>query len=306
MEKTEPKIVVTKAFSADVRAVAGERAILATISTSIADREGEVLVPQGCNSKEYEDNPIVFVGHWYDTTSIFGKVVAIRRTDDAIEAKLIPAARPDTYPAEQEWMPDTLYSLYEQNVLRGFSVGLDRIESRAATTRDMTKYGEGCSRVTSKWKLIELSVAPIPMNQEALAFAVTKGLVSAETARKLYSDETKSEEKPVEVSLQLGKCEKCGAMCDEHNTTKDEAGRLIHEGCGGMVGVDEDEEDDEKKPVPARQVRAYVSLPPEITEQVSSRTIYRNLTFEKPKDDGAIVHKLIVAEYQKSRGAVRL
>jgi len=87
----------TKAMASDVKLVPGERAVLATISTIAVDRDGDVLIPSGCYTKDFEKNPIVFLGHDYFELPT-GKVTAIKRYDDSIEAKVVFADRPETHP----------------------------------------------------------------------------------------------------------------------------------------------------------------------------------------------------------------
>lgn len=177
---------IRKAFGADITIEEGERAVVAKISTRIVDRDGEVLMPMGCNTKEYEVNPVVFWNH--DYAMPVGKCVAIRRADEAIYAKTIFASRPENHPEGEEWLPDTLFSLYQQGVLKAFSIGCQITEARNPTKKDMDDYGDACRRVVSKWKLFEYSAVPLPANQEAVALAVSKGLVGADTARKLFGE----------------------------------------------------------------------------------------------------------------------
>ena len=179
---------VTKAFSTDIKIGDEERSVTAKISTSAIDRDGEVLLPQGANFKEFEKNPVVFFGHEHNTLPI-GKCVAIKRDDKAIYAKTVFAARPDGYPVDKEWLPDTVFSLYKQGVLNGFSVGFVPIETRPATKADEKNYGEGVKRIYSKWKVLEYSAVPIPANQEAVATAVSKGFLSVNHAREWFGVE---------------------------------------------------------------------------------------------------------------------
>lgn len=164
---------LTKAFSADISIEEGERAVVARITTAAVDRDGEVLIPQGCNTKDYEKNPVVFLNHNYWDLPV-GKCAAITRDEKGITAKTIFAKRPEDYPADEEWMPDTLLSLFKQGVVKGFSVGFLAKESRPASEADIEKYGASCRRVYTKWQLLEYSVAPLPANQEAVALAVSK------------------------------------------------------------------------------------------------------------------------------------
>ena len=180
----------SKAFSSDIKIVAGERAVTAKISTVAVDRDGDVLIPAGCYTKDFEKNPVVFLGHDYFTLPT-GKVAAIKRTDDSVEAKVIFADRPEGYPEGKEWLPDTLLSLYKQGVMRAFSVGFTAIDARPATDRDAKKFGEGVKRVFSKWNLMELSMVALPANQEAVVTAVSKGLMTPFAAKTLFGVDSK-------------------------------------------------------------------------------------------------------------------
>lgn len=190
-DEIETPEMIHKAFSADVSVGEGDRSVTAKISTAAVDRDGEVLVPMGCNTKDFEKNPVVFLNHNYFDLPV-GKCVAIKRTDEAIVAKTVFAERPADYPADKEWVPDTLLSLFKQGVVKGFSVGFTPIEVRPATEKDAAKYGKGVNRVFGKWNMLEYSVAPLPANQEAVATAVSKGMLSKESAKGLFNLEVET------------------------------------------------------------------------------------------------------------------
>jgi len=207
-----------KAFSADVTVVDGERAVMAKISTIAVDRDGEVLIPQGCNTKDYEKNPIVTWMHEYYALPL-GKIAAIKRDAESISAKIVFASRPESHPETEEWFPDVVFSLYQQGVLSAFSVGFNSIETRPSTDRDLEKFGAGCRWVTSKWSLLEVGCVTIPCNQEAVATAVSKGFIREATAEKIFGKseaaepETPSEippVEPIEEKTATGTCAKCG------------------------------------------------------------------------------------------------
>lgn len=180
---------LTKAFSADISIEEGERAVVAKISTATVDRDGEVIVPDGVNWRDYQKNPVVLLGHDYYSLPI-GKCTALTRDEKAITAKTIFAERPADHPAEKEWVPDTILSLFKQGVLKAFSIGFEPMDGgmRAATKGDVEKYGPECRRVFSRIKLLEYSVVTIPANQEAVALAVSKG-ISKETCKALFGEE---------------------------------------------------------------------------------------------------------------------
>jgi phage head maturation protease len=187
---------ITKAFSSEVTANEGERAVTVWMSTTAVDRDGEVLIPQGCNSKNFERNPVVMWDHVYLGRLPVGQCVAIKREENGLKGKIIFAERPENHPVTEEWLPDTLLSLYRQKVMRAVSVGLVPIESRPATDRDVKQYGDGCRRVYSKWELLELSCTAIPANQEAVALAVSKGLMTAEMAKTVWGVDEQPEPTP--------------------------------------------------------------------------------------------------------------
>lgn len=178
-----------KTFSTDVDVYEGERAIKAKISTGTLDRDNEVLVPQGCNSQEFEANPVVYLNHNYYTLPI-GKCVGLDRKGNSIIAKTVLAERPEDYPRDAEWVPDTLLSLFKQGIIKGFSVGFDPMDggTREPTEKDKDNYGPSVKRIYSKWKLIEYSVAPLPANQEALCMAVSKGMKRTESILAMFGN----------------------------------------------------------------------------------------------------------------------
>lgn len=175
---------IRKQYSAKMSLTDGERAVIARISTKAVDRDGEVLIPQGCDATDFEKSPTVFYNH--DYAMPVGRCDGIRRHADHIEAKTRFADRPDGH--EGEWMPDTVFSLLQQGIINGFSVGFLPIEGRHPCKKDREQLGSRVRYVYSKWKMLEYSVAPLPANQDALVLAVGKGIVSTKTAQQLFPD----------------------------------------------------------------------------------------------------------------------
>lgn len=185
---------IIKAFPTELKVEEGERAVTARISTISVDRDGEILTPQGCVSKNYERNPIVLYQHNSFGLPI-GKCVSLTRDEKSITAKTVFAERPATYPADSEWLPDTVLSLFQQGVLKAFSVGFSPIDMpHAPTAKETEKYGDGVRRVFGKWELLEYSVVTIPANQDAVAVAVSK---SADAMRQFITPPP--EVKPMDI-----------------------------------------------------------------------------------------------------------
>lgn len=166
--------LIVRAFSSNVSLGKGDdRVVVAKISTTAVDREGDVVLPSGLQLQEFKANPVVLLNHDAGQLPV-GRALAIRRTSDAVIAKVQFAERPAEHPITAEWIPDTIYSLFKQKVLRAFSVGFIPVDMRGASDKDKKRYGDEAKRVITQWRLMEFSVVPIPANQEALAVEIAK------------------------------------------------------------------------------------------------------------------------------------
>ncbi len=171
----------SKNLQATIRKQAGKAStFVATITTDSVDRDGEVVVPGGMNSRDYERNPVLLYEH--DVKQPIGKMLSMKRMERGIEAEFALAPRPDNHVGE--WFPDTVASLLDFGALNTMSIGFLGIESRPASKADNEKYGQGVRRVYGKWKLLEVSVVSIPANQDAIITAVRKGLCSPAVAKR--------------------------------------------------------------------------------------------------------------------------
>lgn len=171
-----PLVVRKVYFDTKVSVSEGERAVIARISTMSVDRDGDVMLPSGVDLTDFNQNPVVLFGH--DSSRIpVGKAVHVQRRSRDILAKVIFASRPAEHPDSQEWVPDTLLAMFQQDMLRGFSVGFTVDDARPASKRDVARHGAGVRQIITKWKLVEFSVVPVPANQDALVQAVSKGIL---------------------------------------------------------------------------------------------------------------------------------
>ena len=60
---------------------------------------------------------------------------------------------------------------------------------RKATDIDRKRYGTATTTIFSRWKLLEVSLAPLQANPDALITAVRKGLVSPIAAKQFFGVE---------------------------------------------------------------------------------------------------------------------
>ncbi len=138
------------------------RTVTAVISTPAPDRAGDIVEPTGlANRDEFLLNPVVLWAHRRELPPV-GRCVSL----DVQPHRVVAVTRF----AAGVPLAEDVFRLYEQGVLRGWSVGM---LPRRATPRP----GRRGVRVES-WDMLEYSAVPIPENPEALTLAVQKGLVT--------------------------------------------------------------------------------------------------------------------------------
>lgn len=165
----------------------------ATITTSALDRDNEVLLPMGMRRGNFDNNPVVFWNHDYDTP--IGKAVKLNQDNNSWSATAELVPRPKSH--RGEWFPDTVHQWMKHGAANGVSVGFIPIETRRPSSRDKEKFGDDVEMVHSKWDLLEFSVTPIPCNQEALINTVSKGYMTKDQAKKIYNYEAPERKRSV-------------------------------------------------------------------------------------------------------------
>jgi len=172
-----------------------ERYVIAQVTSTAVDRDGDVIIPDGCDATDFTKNPICFDGHDYSALPV-GTWSNIKRERDGLVARLDFAPKPADWPDAQPWKPYVLHSLYQSGVMRGFSIGFKPIEGgvRKATAADIERFGPECVRVFSKWKLGEISTAALPCNQDALAVQVSKGVMTRDNVKAWFGVEVSDED----------------------------------------------------------------------------------------------------------------
>jgi phage head maturation protease len=145
--------------------------VRSVITTVDPDRAGDVVVPTGIrNHDEFMMNPIVLWAH--DRVRV-PPVGSCEWLD--VQPRRIVA---ETRFAQGVPFAEDLFRLYEQNVLRGWSIGFVPRRARRLPHADGT-----ASLHVAEWDLLEYSAVPIPENPGALTVALQKGLVRDTTLR---------------------------------------------------------------------------------------------------------------------------
>lgn len=172
---------VQKAFVAKAATefLPGERADISTITDSSVDHDGEVVIATGLDLSLFRKNPVTLYQHRRDMMPV-GKAQWIAVRGDAVKAKTVYASRPAGW--EGDWLADAVWSLVQEGIVSGKSIGFIPTEARDPTKAEKDV---GITRVYSKAILVEYSVVSIPANKQALVEAVNKGLVTKAMAGEL-------------------------------------------------------------------------------------------------------------------------
>ena len=141
--------------------------IRSVITTSVPDRVGDVVMPAGLrNAEEFLKNPVVLWAHQRGMPPI-GRCRSLEVRGDRVIA--------ETQFARGVPFAEDVFKLYEQGILRGWSIGFLPVRTRPL--RSGVRYEE--------WDLLEYSAVPVPENPAALTLAVAKGLITDDSLRRM-------------------------------------------------------------------------------------------------------------------------
>jgi hypothetical protein len=166
-----------------------ERWDVSWISTESVDRTGEVVLARGMDDSQFRLNPIVTLGHNYDLPPAGISLWRRRAREGAapnlrvgIKARTQYPGRPESWPADQPWLPDQVFALVQAGLLRGKSIGFLPLRVHAPDDREVRSrgWGDGVRLVIDDWLLLEYACVTLPANQDALVEAVAKGAVCLE------------------------------------------------------------------------------------------------------------------------------
>lgn len=153
----------------------GERSDVSWITTEALDRDNEIIRASGWSDVHYAMNPIVTMGHDYDSPPV-GKSQWRKRLRDGdvagIKAKTIYPRRPPEW-IEKEWPADSAFALVSSGLMIGKSIGFLTLKTHQATPGEQ-EQNPGLRRVIDEWLLLEYACTWLPANQEAITLAIEK------------------------------------------------------------------------------------------------------------------------------------
>lgn len=134
----------------------------AVITSLVADRDGDVVVPSGAITENFEKNPVVLLNHEHRGLPV-GRANKLERRKKSIVAEW-EFARADENP-----LAEYTYKLWAGGFLNATSIGFLPLEIVTAEEAGGKIEGVKFSGLAfPKWELLEFSIVTVPANQEAL------------------------------------------------------------------------------------------------------------------------------------------
>lgn len=137
-----------KEFLANIKEAGDSGKFEVIASSESVDRQGEIVLQEGIDIKNYMNNPVILFGHDYWSLPI-GKATEIVRQAGKTVVRGVFAS------AEANPLAQQVRKLYEEGILKAVSIGFIPLEYNG-------------NQIT-KSELLELSFVPVPANPEALS-----------------------------------------------------------------------------------------------------------------------------------------
>ncbi len=162
-----------------------QRTFTTVMTSSVQDFDNEVVVVEGVDYKEYiEKRQGLFWNH--DHSFKIGEVSNIRKRGKELIAKCFLILRPKNITGDMFDYIDYIWTLVKQTKM-GSSIGFRGIEApRNPTSKDRKEFGKDVERIWQKIKVFELSLTPMPSNQDAVVTAFKSKKISSNIVRALY------------------------------------------------------------------------------------------------------------------------
>lgn len=129
------------------------------VNTAAVDRQHDRVLPSGVQLTNYLANPALLYGHnYHDPWAIIGRAAEVVMDGDSIRVR--PELRD---PANEQDPMHIIRLLWDADLLRAASVGFNPLT--------WLQNEQGGFDYTA-WELLEISLVPVPANQQALRLAV--------------------------------------------------------------------------------------------------------------------------------------
>ena len=165
--------VMIKTYDAETKEVEGERAFEIDMTTTIKDRDGDIVEAKGAKLTNYRKNNVVLMAHDYRGLAV-AKGENIRISDNNVKVKVV-------FPPEGLYpLADQIHRLYKAKFMHAWSIGFIPIKIEDIVDEDKkddnTETLQRKGRRIKSWELLELSACAVPSNPDALTNMIAKGI----------------------------------------------------------------------------------------------------------------------------------
>ena len=185
-------------------------------TTEDEDRNGDIVVADGGEFKNYSKNPLFLWAHDHRGRLPIGKALSVEKISGVGADFKIQFDAKDPFAME-------VYRKYKEGYLHAVSIGANVLKAERRLDKDGEPYWPPAYKYL-EWELLELSGVPIPANPNALQNAYRQ----FEEYLSLATDNSQSPEEVMSELLQSSKAEEVKAKvdCDECAKKDDELTEL--------------------------------------------------------------------------------
>jgi len=169
----------------------GERQYEFTASTSIQDRDGEVIDVKGWDLKNFKKNPVIMYAHDYRTLPV-GRASRVWLSNNEKLKNIVEFPPEGTYE-----FADIVERLVNTGYLKTESVGFIPKEWNDGDGEKSPK------RTYTEQELLEISIVPVPSNPDALREAVDGGVITTKELEII----TRPEETDEWIRIPVAECD---------------------------------------------------------------------------------------------------
>jgi hypothetical protein len=149
----------------------------ARITKAVLDRDGEVLLPGGMDASEFDASGAIFWNHDYNCPVAVPVGKMQKNADEVIaKARFMERVEGDGGSFLPDYARSFVTAMAKAGRSAGVSVGFEGTDYRNPTKKDREEFGSSVTRVYTRWKLLEWSIAPVQANQDAYVTAMGKSI----------------------------------------------------------------------------------------------------------------------------------
>lgn len=234
-----------------------ERTDVAVITDGSIDKDREIVSPEGVKFDWFEKSRVVTFNHQYWMPPV-GKCLWYKRVGDSWKAKTRYASRPKDHPNNLEWIPDTIFHMTQERMMRGNSIGFLPSKWHEPTKEDREKSIDHTKAdlIFDEIYVFEYAKCAVQCNNNAITEEVAKGVIQ------LSEEAFGNQFKEIRDAVEQWKEKKNGEI-----TREQEIDTLI------IKGTTLSQKKEQKKQLLEKEIRRLVRRTPQIVEDTFARLL---------------------------------